>query len=384
MMKLPPLDKLEVSVHDALTNKIKKEITESGDSISFSSFMESVLYDHEYGYYMGNKKKFGEEGDFITAPMISDIFTKCFLNVFHKSFSNLPSIILELGAGNGQFAFDLLIAARQNNIQIDQYLIYEISENTIKKQKEIFRNKLTNELFSKIFWVDEIPENFDGIIFANEFLDAFPTNIYEIKNEKIYERKVNFKNNQFGWNIDDNDIPNFECPIDITNLPTGYIFEYSKKLDDWLKSLLNTVNKTQIFFVDYGFHQQELFHQDRIEGTLMCHYKHYAHANPFEFLGAQDITWHINFSQIANVAKNEKCTIGGFVSQANFLINAGALDLLAEYNPNNISEFKTQTNAFQKLISPAEMGDLVKVLSINKNADINTMGFNKNDRTFQL
>ena len=166
-MKLPPLDKLEVSVHDALTNKIKKEITESGDSISFSSFMESVLYDHEYGYYMGNKKKFGEEGDFITAPMISDIFTKCFLNVFHKSFSSLPSIILELGAGNGQFAFDLLIAARQNNIQIDQYLIYEISENTIKKQKEIFRNKLTNELFSKIFWVDEIPENFDGIIFAN-------------------------------------------------------------------------------------------------------------------------------------------------------------------------------------------------------------------------
>jgi len=101
-------------------------------------------------------------------------------------------------------------------------------------------------------------------------------------------------------------------------------------------------------------------------------------------LGAQDITWHINFSQIANVAKNEKCTIGGFVSQANFLINAGALDLLAEYNPNNILEFKTQTNAFQKLISPAEMGDLVKVLSINKNADINTMGFNKNDRTFQL
>ena len=116
----------------------------------------------------------------------------------------------------------------------------------------------------------------------------------------------------------------------------------------------------------------------------MCHYKHYAHDDPFKFLGTQDITWHIDFSQIAKIAKNQDCNIDGFVSQANFFINSGALDLLAEYDPNNISEFKMQTNAFQKLVSPTEMGDLIKVLGISKNIDLNTMSFKKNNRKFQL
>ena len=116
----------------------------------------------------------------------------------------------------------------------------------------------------------------------------------------------------------------------------------------------------------------------------MCHYKHYAHTNPFACLGAQDITCHINFSHISRLAKCAGCTVGGFVSQANFLINTGALDFLGEHDPNNILDFKIQTNAFQKLTSPAEMGDLVKVIGITKNTELSLFGFNKNDRKFQL
>ena len=277
-----------------------------------------------------------------------------------------------------------MIAANKSNIKITQYFIYEISKTSIKKQKKRFQKNLTKETLSKISWVSEIPKNYDGIIFANEFLDAFPTDIYEVRDKNIYEREVSFKNNQFEWQLNEKPISNSKHYPDITNLPCGYIFEYSKKLIQWLNEFFYKINKSQIFFVDYGFCERELFHQDRMEGTLMCHYKHYAHDDPFKFLGTQDITWHIDFSQIAKIAKNHGFKIDGFVSQANFLINSGALDLLAEYDPNNISEFKMQTNAFQKLVSPAEMGDLIKVLGISKNIDLNTMSFKKNNRKFQL
>ena len=384
MTNLPSLSQLEESVHDALNHMLKKEIIQSGGSISFSLLMDIVLYDEEHGYYTGNKEQFGESGDFITAPMISNIFTRCFLNSFKENFLHLPSSILELGAGNGQFAVDLMIAAEKNNIVIDQYLIYEISNNLVKRQQKILQKNLSKEIFSKVVWVSKIPERFEGIIFANEFLDAFPTNIYEIKNKQIYERKVGIENNQLDWKIDSNPSPELESFIDKKDLPTGYIFEYSKKLDDWLKDFFKTIKKAMVFFVDYGFCQSELFHQDRMEGTLMCHYKHYAHTNPFAFLGAQDITWHINFSHISRLAKSAGCTVGGFVSQANFLMNTGALDFLGEHDPNNILDFKIQTNAFQKLTSPAEMGDLVKVIGIIKNTEASLIGFNKNDRKFQL
>ena len=384
MTNLPSLSQLEESVHDALNQRLKKEIIQSGGSISFSLLMDIVLYDKEHGYYTGNKEQFGESGDFITAPMISNIFTRCFLNSFKENFLHLPSSILELGAGNGQFAVDLMIAAEKNNTVIDQYLIYEISNNLVKRQQKILQKNLSKEIFSKVVWVSKIPERFEGIIFANEFLDAFPTNIYEIKNKQIYERKVGIENNQLDWKIDSNPSPELESFIDKKDLPTGYIFEYSKKLDDWLKDFFKTIKKAMVFFVDYGFCQSELFHQDRMEGTLMCHYKHYAHTNPFTFLGAQDITWHINFSHISRLAKSAGCTVGGFVSQANFLMNTGALDFLGEHNPNNILDFKIQTNAFQKLTSPAEMGDLVKVIGIIKNTEASLIGFNKNDRKFQL
>jgi len=384
MKNLPSLSQLEESVHDALNQRLKKEIIQSGGSISFSLLMDIVLYDKEHGYYTGNKEQFGESGDFITAPMISNIFTRCFLNSFKENFLHLPSSILELGAGNGQFAVDLLIAAEKNNIVIDQYLIYEISNNLVKRQQKILQKRLSKEIFSKVLWVSKIPEGFGGIIFANEFLDAFPTDIYEIKNKQIYERKVGIENNQLDWKMDSNPSPELESFIDKEGLPTGYIFEYSKKLDDWLKDFFKTIKKAMVFFVDYGFCQSELFHQDRMEGTLMCHYKHYAHTNPFTFLGAQDITWHINFSHISRLAKSAGCTVGGFVSQANFLMNAGALDFLGEHDPNNILDFKIQTNAFQRLTSPAEMGDLVKVIGIIKNTEASLIGFNKNDRKFQL
>ena len=189
MTNLPSLSQLEESVHDALNQRLKKEIIQSGGSISFSLLMDTVLYDKEHGYYTGNKEQFGESGDFITAPMISNIFTRCFLNAFKENFLHLPSSILELGAGNGQFAVDLMIAAEKNNIVIDQYLIYEISNNLVKRQQKILKENLSKEIFSKVVWVSKIPERFEGIIFANEFLDAFPTNIYEIKNKQIYDLK---------------------------------------------------------------------------------------------------------------------------------------------------------------------------------------------------
>ena len=151
MIKLPPLNKSEELTHNALTQKLKKDINDSGGTISFSSFMERVLYDQEIGYYTSDKENFGNSGDFITAPMISNIFTKCFLNVFFESFSSLPSVVLELGSGNGQFAIDFLIYANKSNIKINQYLIYEISKTSIEKTKKKISKKFNKRNTIKNF-----------------------------------------------------------------------------------------------------------------------------------------------------------------------------------------------------------------------------------------
>ncbi len=384
MINLPLPTKLESSKSQLLFNSLKKEIKNDNGLISFSKFMDIVLYHAEFGYYTGNQEKFGIGGDFITAPMISDIFAETFLSVFNKIFSASSAQVLELGAGNAFFAKDLLLSAELSAIHIDTYYILEISQHSIKKQKTFLKSSLSSDAFKKVQWISELPEKFKGVIFANEFLDALPIDLFEIKVDGVYEKKITLDKNTLAWAYAKNYSEGLSNKFELLGKLPGYIYEYSNKLILCIEKVCNCLDTGEIFFVDYGFAIDEYFHHDRHEGTLMCHYKHFAHTNPLIFLGCQDITTHINFSQVADIAIKNKMDIDGFTSQANFLINAGIINLLNKYDPSDIFEFTKKTSAVHKLLSPAEMGDLIKVLGISKNLEGTSIGFSRNDKSFQL
>jgi len=171
--------------------------------------------------------------------------------------------------------------------------------------------------------------------------------------------------------------------LPIHTFPADYTFEFSNLYKYWVDTLKKTLQQGAIYIVDYGFHDKELFHPDRSAGTLMCYLNHQSHSDPLINIGQQDISCHVNFSLLKNLFGDD-VQIEGFVSQANYLINANILDILKSYNPKDVVNYSKKTAELNMLISPAEMGDLIKVMSVSKEVDIQLHGFSKNDRSFLL
>jgi SAM-dependent MidA family methyltransferase len=199
-----------------------------------------------------------------------------------------------------------------------------------------------------------------------------------------YQKGIGIENDLLVWKekpIDD--ISNYE-EIDLKNLPDDYVAEYPLYIKNWLKKISQSLNKGIVFIIDYGFNQREYFHEQRSQGTLMCHFKHYAHDNPLIQVGIQDITTHVNFSYVAREASKLGLNITGFISQANFLINCGILNLLETINLEDKALYMKSVSEVQKLLSPSEMGDLFKVMTLEKNIDIDLLGLKQNNRITRL
>jgi len=384
MNKLPIQTKTEVKIHNKLVKKLKKLSKLNDNWVPFSVFMETVLYDPEHGYYIRKQENFGELGDFITAPMISDFFAQTFLKQFYEIFKKTTSIILEIGPGNGFFCRDILQSSEDEGIQIDKYYLMEIGVQSKKKQKVMLKKCLSDSAYRKIKWVKEVPDSFSGVVFMNELLDALPVDIFKVRDKKLYQKGLSFEDQYLTWSYKDELLSLDIIKDQIDNLPEGYIFEHSFEYEKLIKELNAKITKGAIFIVDYGFANHEYFHPDRSEGTLMCHYRHFSHSDPLINLGSQDITSHVNFSYLAELCNRNNFLIEGFLSQANFLINSRILDCLNKYDPNDSLNFTKKTTELQKLLSPAEMGDLFKVMVLSKNIDIDLGCSQTQDKSFQL
>jgi SAM-dependent MidA family methyltransferase len=137
-------------------------------------------------------------------------------------------------------------------------------------------------------------------------------------------------------------------------------------------------------FIDYGFPAREYYHPDRREGTLMCHYRHRAHDDPFFLPGLQDITSHVDFSAIARSAREAGMEVAGFATQAQFLINCGITEVLARVPAEDSKRYLARSNQANRLLSPAEMGDLFKVIVLERNCSVPLRGFTSGDRQDRL
>ena len=382
MPTMPIASEIEIQLSEQLKTKIIQAIHSSQGWISFDRFMEFALYDPEFGYYNGNLRKFGEKGDFVTASEISSFFAKTMCIQFEEIFLSLDKNIIEIGAGSGKFALEVIQSL--DSKKIDHYFILEISHSLRKRQYELLIKNLPPYLFSKVQWIDKIPQEYNGIVFCNELLDALPVDLIKKSSGIPYQKGVGLENDLFIWKDKAiKDLSTYDH-INLESLPDNYLAEDAIHIKSWINNISESISKGVVIIIDYGFNHSEYFHEQRSQGTLMCHFKHHAHDNPLIQVGIQDITSHVNFSYVAREASSKGLHINGFISQANFLINCGILELLEKVNIEDSLLYMKSVSEIQKLLSPSEMGDLFKVMTIEKNIDINLVGLKNNNKVKTL
>lgn len=334
-----------------------------GKPISFADYMQYCLYAPALGYYVAGAEKFGPEGDFVTAPMISPLFAAT-LAQFVVERCKGPIQVLELGAGNGQLALGLLEAFDLADRECT-YAILELSPDCQDKQR-----KTLSKFLDRVHWLDHLPKDFKGIILANEVLDAMPVNVFRFQGGALFERCVGWRENQFTWV--DQPIDNPLLAKQVRALPLSeqdqqdYTSELNIILPMFVRSLVEVLDQGTLVFIDYGFLREEYYHPDRSMGTLMCHYRHHAHDDPFLYPGLQDITAHVDFSVVGETAQGAGCEVSLY-SQAEFLIHHGLLEIMeAQLQSEDDIGALQMSQQVQKLLQPHEMGELFKVMVINK------------------
>lgn len=382
---LANLDSIACAKNDKLIDRILRAIHTSG-ALSFARFMALALYEPSLGYYTSGHFKLGKPGDFITSPEISPLFAQCVARQCVQIFESLPiKNILELGAGSGIFAYELLLELESLNALPDHYFILEISPVLRERQKTYLKTH-SPHLLSRIKWLESLPNHMIGIIIANEVMDALPVHCFRIENQIIYERGVTVKENKLVWcdlTAFDYLKKTLEAYFQESHLIQPYESEINLLLPSWIQNLVGRLTQGVILLFDYGYGRKDYYHPDRQMGTLMCYSNHYAHSNPLIQVGLQDITAHVDFTTVIENADQADGTLAGFTTQASFLLSCGLLDL-AEKNKLTAKAAFTQAQHIKKLIMPSQMGEVMKVMAISKRCTESLIGFKQFDRSKDL
>jgi len=387
-LPLPDQDALEHSgkVKQCLLDKIA--VTES---IPFTEFMNTVLYEPGLGYYSAGSTKLGEEGDFITAPEISSLFSQSLAQAILPALESIENCsILEVGAGSGKMAVAILEHLRHLDILPTHYYILELSADLRLRQKSLIEEKIP-ELCDKIIWLDNFPDNLNAIVIANELLDAMPVVRFKKELDDIAIEYVSEKDGEFHYNYshDDNEIYKRakkrvqEIEEICGEFEDGFISEINFNAEDWLASIEEKLTTGVIVLIDYGYPQHEYYHPQRNKGTLNCFYRHRHHSNPFLYPGLQDLTAHIDFTAIADSGVNNNLNLIGYTSQSSFLFGAGIAQLAekrsAKFADDDIVSQIEMANEVKKLTMPYEMGEIVKVIGFSKSCEITLEAFHFKD-----
>lgn len=387
MSSLPTPSAESHSHSQHLSRLVQQKISESGGWINFAEYMQMALYTPNLGYYSGGSQKFGNlkngGGDFITAPEMTPLFAQTLARQASQVLQESQGNILELGAGTGRLAADMLEALYELERLPEQYYILEVSGHLRSVQEKNLLAKLPAKLYEKVIWLEKLPDQFIGLILGNEVFDAIPVHLVMKKNDILYERGVGFDNG-FVWQDQPLQNANIQHLIEPIGLANNYLTEVCPAATGLINSLATILKHGAILMLDYGFTAREYYHPQRNQGTLMCHYQHYAHSDPLINIGLQDITAHVNFTAIAEAGLAQGLELQGYTNQAHFLIACGLLDLLAQESPDDLTNYTPKASAVQKLISPAEMGELFKVIAFSKGLNAVLLGFESGDKSHTL
>jgi SAM-dependent MidA family methyltransferase len=349
-----------------LRERIAAEIAAQGGWISFARYMELALHEPGLGYYTGGARQFGAEGDFVTAPELGSLFGR----TLARQLRDLAATrILELGAGSGALAETLLTEGDFD------YAILETSTALRERQRA--------RLGGKAKFLDRLPESFEGVILANEVADAIPVHVVSWQDGRVMERGVSVRGERFEWS-ERSAAGELQEEARRIEVPPPYESELGLAARAWMRTLCGHLARGTIFVIDYGFPRHEYYHPQRATGTLMCHHRHQAHADPFLRPGEEDISAHVDFSALAAAAREAGAEVLGYATQAQFLVNCGITDVLGQANAENALHYAPIAAQAQTLLSPAEMGELFKVLAVGRGVDQPLLGFSRGDRSNAL
>ncbi len=369
-MSLPVPDSDALAASHALQRQIAAEIAQQGGAISFARFMELALYAPDLGYYSGGAAKLGAAGDFTTAPELSSLFGATLARVAAAIIAQSAPHILEFGAGTGKLARDVLTALAAQGVRIDSYAIIELSGELRARQQEALKD------FPQVRWLDDFPPAFDGVVLANEVLDAMPVQLVSKGADGWRELMVTIEDGAFAFTARAPDAALAQRIArqipDGAELPDGYVTEVHALGCAFMATLgqMLAKGKGAAILLDYGFPAHEYYLDQRSGGTLMCHYRHHSHPEPFYLPGLQDITAHVDFTAMALAAQDGGADVLAYMSQAAFLLGAGIGELLLELDPSDPVRYLPQAGALHKLVSPAEMGELFKVLVVGHGVEL--------------
>lgn len=373
----------EACAHSArLSEQIAREIAGGGGWLSFARFMELALHAPGLGYYSAGSAKIGPAGDFVTAPEMGRLFGRTLARQAAQILQNDVPDMVELGAGSGRLARDLLQELEALGSLPRRYQILETSADLRTRQRALLQRDVPH-LAARVGWLDCLPTSLTALILGNEVLDALPVHIIEVGSDGPMERGVTLVNGALEWKVQ----PARGAVLaaaQALDLPAGYVTEINLAAPALISTLAAALGRGVALFLDYGFPAREYYHAQRSAGTLMCHYLHHAHDDPLCLVGLQDITAHIDFSAVAAAARTSGFDVLGYTTQAHFLINCGITDVLAATPPTNAAAYLPQSAEAQKLISPAEMGELFKVIVLGRNFHTPLAGFARGDKSAQL
>ena len=388
-----PLPDPAASAHSQrLMDQIRDEIDAAGGHIPFVRFMELALYAPYFGYYRSGTRKFGAGGDFVTAPELSPLFSRCLARQCQEILGVSDGAILELGAGTGVMAADVLQELETLGILLPScinYYILELSGELRERQHATLQERVPH-LLPRIRWLDNLPASgFRGIILANEVMDAMPVQRFCITEQGIAQMAVSWEADTFIWRETQatthlmNAVKTLQDNLGF-RLPPGYISEFNPHLDDWIKSLSKCLEAGAILLIDYGYPRREYYHPQRTDGTLLCHYRHRVHADPLLLPGLQDITASVDFSAVADAARAAELTVAGYTSQTYFLFGCGLAELLAQVDPGAGAEYLELTRQVKLLTLPSEMGERFKAMALTRGLEAPLRGFTVFDERERL
>jgi len=382
---LPPPDP-DARAHSArVRDAIANAIDEGGGFLPFDRYMHIALYAPGLGYYVAGTRKFGAGGDFVTAPEMTALFgTTLGVQIAAILDATADRQIVELGAGSGKLAADLLAMLAARGTPPSRYQIIEVSGELRERQRATLERAAASQL-RRVEWSTEIPAAIAGAVVMNEVLDAIPPHVVVRRGGAWFERGVTRHGDQFEW---------AERPLRDKRLTVlanarfpaegDYLSEINPAAEALVELIGRRLTAGAMLIIDYGFPRAEYYHRERSEGTLIGHYRHRAHTDPFLWPGLSDLTTHVDFTAVAAAGERAGLDVEGFASQASFLLSCGVLDRLRDVGPTESLAYLREASAVQTLTSPSEMGESFKVLALSRGDHIAWPGFAFGDRSHRL
>lgn len=365
---LPAADDLSAEHSERCAAYIRERIADEGGSISFAAFMHHALYAPGLGYYTSGARKFGAAGDFVTAPEVSPLFGRVIAAQIAPVLEATGGDIVEFGAGSGRLAVDMLGKLDALGRLPGHYVVIEVSPDLAERQADLLRAEVPN-LVDRVQWASSMPEDFAGVVIANEVLDALPVEMFvrrsSVRQVRVIDDECNFR------------LVEQEAPAVLSaavsaiedelgrQLPDGYRSEISLGQPGWVADIVQSMSTGIALMIDYGVSRREFYAPEHDGGWLRCHFRHRAHDDPLRLPGVQDITSWVDFSSVAGAAHASGASIAGYVDQARFLLNGGLEAELADLERQSTQERVTLSRQVKMLTLPGEMGERFKCLGIS-------------------